>query len=234
MATSACRPTPAAIQRCGSTPAARPRAAVDHHAGSRPGLGLAGGERLHRRRRLQPEHGLHGIAGLHAHPHSHAHAHAHAHPTPTPTPTPTGPSVSTSAASYTAPSGVTSITLTGSRPRRSPPTTRATPSLQQRRNHLSAGRGTTPSHRSGRRHRHRGGGTDTFVFKNIPWAGRHIIGFCGAGRHRSSDPGHLRLHGLQSDRRRPLKFASDSQGDAQIWVDLDGLPGVSGTFWSRR
>src|SRR6185312_10558373 len=75
-----------------------------------------------------------------------------------------------------------------------------------------------------------GGGTDTFVFQQVPWTGGHISGF---GGQDVIDLAFLQTYGYWgsnpiADGR--LALVSDGSGGSQVWVDLDGLQGVSGTW----
>ncbi|HEY4032085.1 MAG TPA: glycoside hydrolase family 16 protein [Caulobacteraceae bacterium] len=75
-----------------------------------------------------------------------------------------------------------------------------------------------------------GGGTDTFVFSQVPWASGHISGFGGAD---VLDLAFLQAYGYGgsdpiADGR--VQLVSDGAGGTQVWADLDGLSGVSGTW----
>jgi beta-glucanase (GH16 family) len=75
-----------------------------------------------------------------------------------------------------------------------------------------------------------GGGTDTFVFQQVPWVGGHIYGF---GGQDVLDLAFLQTYGYWgsnpiADGR--VALAPDGAGGTQVWVDLDGLSGVSGTW----
>jgi Ca2+-binding RTX toxin-like protein len=75
-----------------------------------------------------------------------------------------------------------------------------------------------------------GGGTDTFVFKEAPWASGHIAGFAGQD---VLDLQFLQTYGYTgsnpiADGR--IKVTPDGAGGAQVWVVLDGLGGAAGTW----
>ena len=75
-----------------------------------------------------------------------------------------------------------------------------------------------------------GGGTDTFIFQQVPWTAGHISGF---GGQDILDLAFLHAYGYGgtnpiADGR--VALVSDGQGGTQVWVDLDGLSGVSGTW----
>jgi beta-glucanase (GH16 family) len=75
-----------------------------------------------------------------------------------------------------------------------------------------------------------GGGVDTFVFTDVPWAGGHIAGF---GGQDVLDLAFLKTYGYWGSdpiAEGRVKLVADGAGGTQVWTDLDGLSGISGTW----
>jgi beta-glucanase (GH16 family) len=75
-----------------------------------------------------------------------------------------------------------------------------------------------------------GGGTDTFVFKEVPWTGGHISGF---GGQDVLDLAFLATYGYAgsnpiADGR--VQLVADGNGGTQVWAHLDGLASASGSW----
>jgi hypothetical protein len=142
-----------------------------------------------------------------------------------------GSSVSTSDANYTAPAGVTTITLTGSNQTVTANNAGDTIFSDNSVNHLNGGTGADTFHLG------RGGdivaggaGNDIFAYAETPWNGGQITDFQNGDKidltgllarsgYQGSDPiadGYLKL--------------TDSNGSAQIWSDTDGTGTASG-WW---
>ena len=142
-----------------------------------------------------------------------------------------GSSVSTSAANYTAPDGVTTITLTGSNQTVHANNGGDTIFSNDTGNVLIGGTGNDTFHLGrGGDWATGGGGTDTFDFAGIPWAGGHITDFSGSDA--------LDLTGLMSTTPDTgtdgfadgyLKITDDGSGNAQVWADYN-VPGNNG-WW---
>jgi Ca2+-binding RTX toxin-like protein len=144
---------------------------------------------------------------------------------------PVTPAVSVSDAAYTAPAGVSSITLTGSGQTITGNNLGDTFISNNSGNHLIGGTGadTFVIGRGGDVVTG-GGGADTFVFNETPWAGGHITDF---------DPAHdaIDLSGLLSHEGYTGSDAVadgwikvvDGAGGAQLWSNLD--PVSAGAGW---
>jgi hypothetical protein len=142
--------------------------------------------------------------------------------------------ISTADAHYTAPSSVTSITLTGSQQYIDASATNGvTINSTDSGNVLIGGPGNDVFHLG------RGGdwvaggaGADTFAYASTPWVGGGITDFNAAEGDRIDVSGLLQSSGYGgSDPFADgfLKLTSDSSGNAQLWSDMN-QPGNSG-WW---
>lgn len=141
-------------------------------------------------------------------------------------------SVSTSDPNYTAPDGVTTITLTGSNQTIHANNAGDTINSDNTVNHLYGGTGADIFHLGrGGDIVAGGGGADTFAYAENPWNGGVIADF-------SSDDA-IDLTGLLSRVGYAgsdpivdgyLKIANDGNGNAQVWSDTDGSGSGSG-WW---
>ena len=142
-----------------------------------------------------------------------------------------GQSISTSAASYAVPGGVTSITLTGSAQTVTGNNAGDIFVSNNTGNHLIGGSGAdTFIIGRGGDVVSGGAGSDSFMFNEVPWAGGHITDF--------SAQDHIDLTGMLSKLGYAgsdpvadgvLKITADGAGGAQLWADLD--PVSPGAGW---
>jgi Ca2+-binding RTX toxin-like protein len=146
--------------------------------------------------------------------------------------TPAGSAVSVGDPGYTAPAGVTSITLTGSGQTVTGNSLGDTFTSNNTGNHLIGGAGNdTFVLGRGGDVATGGGGTDTFVFKEAAWAVGHITDFGGSDvLDLSAMLSRYGYTGSNPVGDGHLKLTSDGQGGTQVWADLDGLPSASGTW----
>jgi hypothetical protein len=138
-----------------------------------------------------------------------------------------GTAVTTGAASYTAPAGVTDITLTGSHQAVYLNNAGDTVHANDTGSYLFGGTGSDVfDFGRGGDWAAGGGGNDTFVFASTPWAAGGVTDF------NTGDTVDLTglLHGAGYAGSDPvgagyLKITDDGQGDAQIWSHLNS------TWW---
>jgi beta-glucanase (GH16 family) len=132
---------------------------------------------------------------------------------------------------YAAPSGITNIVLSGWNQSIQGNDQGDTFYSDNAQNHLVGGAGADTFYLGrGGDSAVSGGGVDTFVFQQVPWTGGHISGF---GGQDVLDLAFLKTYGYSganpiADGR--VALVSDGQGGTQVWVDLDGLAGVSGSW----
>jgi beta-glucanase (GH16 family) len=145
---------------------------------------------------------------------------------------PQGESVSTSAATYQAPAGVSTITLTGSASQSVTGNNAGDVFFSNNNaNHLTGGSGADTFHigRAGDVVAS-GGGTDVFAFAETPWSGAQISGF--GGQDSVDLTGLLAKSGyVGSDPVADgyIKVTDDGAGNAQVWSDMNA-PGNNG-WW---
>ncbi|MGZ3277016.1 MAG: type I secretion C-terminal target domain-containing protein [Caulobacteraceae bacterium] len=144
---------------------------------------------------------------------------------------PVEPAVSISAATYTAPAGVTDITLTGSHQTVRGNDLGDTFHSNDTGNSLTGGTGNDVFDLGrGGDLANGGGGDDTFAFAATPWAPGHVLGFnagdeidltglLAASGYAGSDPVGAGY----------IKIVDDGSGNAQIWSNLDKV--VAGYGW---
>ena len=144
-----------------------------------------------------------------------------------------GSSVSTAAATYTAPAGVTSITLTGTSAQTVTGNNAGdTFNSTDNGNHLVGGTGADTFYVGrGGDIVTGGGGADTFVFNQNPWSAYgHITDFSTQDTMNLTPT--LQKAGYTSGdpvAEGYVKFASDASGNAQVW--FDPAPTGGGSWW---
>jgi beta-glucanase (GH16 family) len=75
------------------------------------------------------------------------------------------------------------------------------------------------------------GGADTFVFNEVPWAGGHITDFnAGDTLDLSAMLSRYGYSGSNPLGDGHLKLTADGAGGVQVWFDMSGLSGGSGTW----
>ncbi|MGZ6011091.1 MAG: family 16 glycosylhydrolase, partial [Caulobacteraceae bacterium] len=140
--------------------------------------------------------------------------------------------VSTSASPYTAPAGVTDITLTGSQQTVHGNDLGDTFHTNNSGNVLAGGAGNDVFDLGrGGDWATGGGGNDTFAFAETPWAGATITDFA-AGQDRMDLTGLLARSGYAGSNAIGdgyIRIVDDSAGDAQVWSNLDKV--VPGYGW---
>jgi serralysin len=143
------------------------------------------------------------------------------------------PSVSIANATYVAPAGVSTITLTGAGQTVTGNAAGDTFISNNSANHLTGGAGNdTFVLGRGGDVATGGGGSDTFVFKEVPWAHAEITDFGGQDTiDLSTMFSSLGYTGANPVADGRLSLVDDGQGDAQVWFNASGLPIGSGGTW---
>ncbi len=144
-----------------------------------------------------------------------------------------GGQVYVSAASYTAPDGVTAISLDGSAQTVAGNNAGDVFYSNDTGNHLIGGSGADTFYigRGGDTVTG-GGGADKFVFDANPWNGGHITDFNAADQiDFSTTLGKAGYYGSDPVGAGYMKIASDGAGDAQVWIDPNGSFGAADGWW---